>query len=401
MKSVAQPMTPSLPEAARFYLARERAKDASHPRVSGVDIRSACGLQSSMRRFVLLLAASLLAPALLACGPSPAATSATSNTSASAGSAGSAGSPAGAGGTGGAPAGGSAGASTASASGGSSTAGAAGSGPSNNGFPDHWDDGLSCGNTPDVAIWEYDEDTFILRQSLCTHFEGPFLYLLFGEDRVFLQDTGTGDADVAGAVSSVIAGWLAKKGKASIDLVVTHSHSHGDHTGGDGQLEGMPDTTVVGTSVNSVAGFFGIADWPTQIVGYDLGGRSLDIIPIPGHQNAHVAVYDRSRGLLLTGDSLYPGRLYVNDWNAYVASMKRLTDFTSAPDHPVTWVLGTHIEMTAAAGQDYAMGENKHPNEHVLQLTLSTLLELEQAVTALGDNNPQYQVHDDFIIYPL
>lgn len=272
--------------------------------------------------------------------------------------------------------------------------------PPNNGFPDHWPDGLACAAEPDVTVWEYDADTFILRQSLCSNFEGPFLYLLFGEDKAFLQDTGTGDVDVAGAVSGVIQGWLAKKGKASIDLVVTHSHGHGDHVGGDGQLAGLPGATVVGTSTGAVQGFFGIDAWPTQIVTYELGSRALDIVPIPGHQGAHIAVYDRSRGLLLTGDTLYPGRLYINNWPAYTASIQRLVDFAAAPDHPVTWVLGTHIEMTTTPGQDYAMGANKHAAEHPLQLTKDTLLELHQAVQAMG-GTPQYQKHDDFIIYPL
>lgn len=270
----------------------------------------------------------------------------------------------------------------------------------NNGFPDTWPDGVSCAGEPEITVWAYDDDTFILRQSLCTHFEGPFFYLLFGEDEVFLQDTGTGDVDLAAAVSGVISEWLVKKGKASIKLVVTHSHSHGDHTGGDGQFGGLPDTTVVGTAVNDVQQFFGISSWPTQIVTHDLGGRPLDILPIPGHQSAHVAVYDKSRGLLFTGDTLYPGRLYINDWSQYTESIQRLADFVAAPDHPVTWVLGTHIEMSTTPGDDYPMGADQHPNEHPLQLTKETLLELHQAVTDMG-GNPQYQVHDDFIIYPL
>ncbi len=272
--------------------------------------------------------------------------------------------------------------------------------PTNNGFPDSWPDGVSCAGEPEITVWAYDDDTFILRQSLCTHFEGPFLYLLFGEDEVFLQDTGTGDADLSAAVSDVISEWLVKKGKASIKLVVTHSHSHGDHTGGDGQFGGLPDTTVVGTAVNDVQQFFGISSWPTQIVTHDLGGRMLDIIPIPGHQSAHVAVYDGSRGLLLTGDTLYPGRLYIANWAQYADSIQRLADFVTAPEHPVTWVLGTHIEMSTTPGDDYPMGADQHPNEHPLQLTKETLLELHQAVTDMG-GSPQYQVHDDFIIYPL
>ena len=60
---------------------------------------------------------------------------------------------------------------------------------------------------------------------------------------------------------------------------------------------------------------------------YDLGDRVLDIIPIPGHQPAGIAIYDRRTAILLTGDTFYPGRLYVRDQAAYVRSIKRLVDF--------------------------------------------------------------------------
>ena len=42
-----------------------------------------------------------------------------------------------------------------------------------------------------------DANTFVLRQSMCTNYEGPFLYLLFGSEKVLLQDTGAGGVDVA------------------------------------------------------------------------------------------------------------------------------------------------------------------------------------------------------------
>ena len=35
------------------------------------------------------------------------------------------------------------------------------------------------------------------------------------------------------------------------------------------------------------------------------------MIPIPGHDVASIALYDRVTGNFMTGDSLYPGRLYV------------------------------------------------------------------------------------------
>jgi hydroxyacylglutathione hydrolase len=314
------------------------------------------------------------------------------------------GSGAGGAGTGGAGAQGGATTST-TASGGAGGSGAAGGGGSGGagpmvyGFPDAWPDGTNCGNEDPIFVWKYADDTFILRQSLCTSFEGPFLYLLFGDDKVLLEDTGDGGIPVQATVQGIIDEWLTANGKSSIELVVAHSHGHGDHVAGDGQFQGQPGTTVVGTSVNAVAQFFGIGSWPTQLVTYDLGNRVLDIVPIPGHQSAHIAIFDRRHSLFLTGDHLYPGRLYISDFTAYKASSQRMVDFVAAGSTP-TWVLGTHIEMTTTPMQDFGFGADQHPNEHELELLLAHLTELNDAVQAMGQN-AVYQEHDDFIVYPL
>ncbi len=278
-------------------------------------------------------------------------------------------------------------------------AGTGGSDPRNNGFPSAWPDGTNCAAEAPIFVWEFAEDTYILRQSLCTSFEGPFLYLLFGDEKVLLQDTGDGGIPVQSTVQGIIDGYLARKGLASLELVVTHSHGHGDHVGGDSQFQGAPGTTVVGASQSAVAQFFGISSWPTQAVTYDLGGRVLDVMAIPGHQSAHVALYDRRHDLLLTGDTLYPGRLYISDFPAYVASVGRLTSFVSA-GNDVAWVLGTHIEMTSTPGDDFPFGASQHPNERALELLDAHLFELEGAVQAMGQN-PVIETHDDFIVYPL
>ncbi len=283
--------------------------------------------------------------------------------------------------------------------GGANQGGSGGAPPAVNGLPTAWPDGTDCASEAPIFVWEYAEDTYILRQSLCTSFEGPFLYLLFGEDKVLLEDTGDGGIPLATTVQAVIDEVLAARGQASIELVVTHSHAHGDHVAGDAQMQGLPNTTVVGTSTAQVQSFFGFSNWPDETVSYDLGGRVVDVIPIPGHQQAHIALYDRRHQLLLTGDTLYPGRLYVQDFAEYVDSVERLTTFVGT-SNPVTWVLGTHIEMTTAPGQDFAFGAEEHPGEHALELELTHLLELEAAVQAMG-NSPQYEAHDDFIIYPL
>src|SRR5262249_51638211 len=155
---------------------------------------------------------------------------------------------------------------------------------------------------------------------------------------------------------------------------------------GDRQFISRPNTQVVGYAPSDVQAFFGIVNWPTEIVPFDLGGgRIVDVIPLPGHQDAHIALYDRRTGLLFTGDSLYPGRLYFppEAFPIYRASIQRLLVFTE--DKPVRHVLGTHIEMSAQPGIDFPPQATRHPNEHRLELARSHLVELGNALVAMGN----------------
>lgn len=232
-----------------------------------------------------------------------------------------------------------------------------------------------------------------------TSFEAPFLYLLFGKDRALLLDTGAGGLKIRPAIDAVVDQWLAAHHRKSIPLVVAHTHGHGDHHQGDAEFQDRPDTTVVGLTAPEVAAFFGLADWPNGVATFDLGKRALSILPSPGHHPSHIAVYDPKDRLLLSGDTLYPGRLNVpaNMFADYRASVDRIADFTKT--HPVRWVLGAHIEMTREPGKDYALAARSHPDEHALELPYSDLTELRSAVDAMGDA-ARRDVRPDFIVTP-
>ena len=261
-----------------------------------------------------------------------------------------------------------------------------------------WIDGTQSGE-PEMQVQRYDRDTFVIRQSVKTNFEAPFLYLLFGKDRALLLDTGAGGLKVRPTIDELIGQWLAEHRRTAIPLVVAHTHGHGDHHAGDSEFRDRPDTTVVGLTAPDVAAFFGIADWPRDIVKYDLGRRTLDVIPTPGHHPSHVMIYDERTRLLLSGDSLYPGRLYVptDQFAAFRDSIDRVVGFTKG--RRVAHVLGAHIEMTASPGQDFPDGAKTHPNERVLELPYADLLELQAALHAMGDT-ARRDVHSDFIVFP-
>jgi glyoxylase-like metal-dependent hydrolase (beta-lactamase superfamily II) len=259
---------------------------------------------------------------------------------------------------------------------------AAPAGPAGGHLPDNWyAGGADCGGRPAFRVASFNNDFFILRQPACTNYEKPFLYLLFGRDRALLFDTGAPTIDVATPVDTLIHQWAAHHGKSALGLVVAHSHAHGDHVAGDSQFVSRPGAMVVGRDTASVRAFFGIARWPTDVGAIDLGDRVLDVIPIPGHQPSSIALYDRRTGILLTGDTFYPGRLYVRDTAAYAASIDRLARFVRA--HRVTHMLGAHVEQSSTPYVDYPVGTKDQPHEHQLDLTPAQLFELDSAVQSM------------------
>lgn len=262
-----------------------------------------------------------------------------------------------------------------------------------------WIDGTATFE-PAMQVQAVDADTFVIRQSVRTNFEAPFLYLLFGTDRALLLDTGAGGLAVRPTVDRLIARWQAGHGGRPIRLIVAHSHGHGDHHAGDGEFRERPDTEVVGLAPAQVAAFFHLADWPRATAPYDLGHRVLDIIPTPGHEPAHIMVYDERTRLLLSGDMLYPGRLYVpiDRFGEFRDSADRLAAF--ARTHPIRALLGAHIEMTTTPGQDYPMRAASHPFEHPLPLPPAAIAELQQAVDNAAPI-PTIDRHADFIVYPI
>ncbi|WP_295630804.1 MBL fold metallo-hydrolase [Novosphingobium sp.] len=267
-------------------------------------------------------------------------------------------------------------------------------------FPEKWIDG-TLADEPVTQVQALDGDTFVIRQSIKTNFEAPFLYLLFGRDKVLLVDTGAKDGRIRPTVDRLVADWLAAHHRTSIPLVVAHSHSHGDHVAGDAAFRDRPGTTVVGLKPADVAAFFGIANWPQQIARFDLGGRVLNVIPTPGHQAAAAMYYDARLKILLSGDTLYPGRLYVpvNFMPDDRASLDRLAAF--AATHPIRAALGAHIEMTRTPGLDYGHEAPTHPDEHPLELPASTIAELKIGLKAPLDVPGKGQVHDHFIVMPV
>ena len=252
-----------------------------------------------------------------------------------------------------------------------------------------------CVTGPPFRSHEYNPTFIVIRQSGCTHYEKPFLYLLIGTEEALLLDTGAPGANLRPTIDALMQGRLTSGG-APLPLLVLHTHGHGDHVAGDAALATRPNTRLIAAQPAAIAQFFGLA-WPTGTASYELGNRTIDVVPIPGHEAAHIAVYDRRTGILLTGDTLYPGRLYVSAQQTYRESIDRLVDFTQSL--PIAHVFGAHIEQKTTPFLDYPVGTTQQPQEHVLELGRAHLLELHDALRQM----PGTMVRTwrrDFTIWP-
>jgi hydroxyacylglutathione hydrolase len=250
-----------------------------------------------------------------------------------------------------------------------------------------------------IQVVQYDPNTWILRQNKCVNYEAPFMFLFFGNKKALLMDTGATEEEstfpLYKTINGLIADWQMEHSK-KVELVVAHTHSHGDHWAGDIQFKNKPGVTVVGLTEENVHQFFNFVDWPVKSVEYDLGSRVVEIIPIPGHDKTSIAVYDSQSRLLLTGDTFYPGRLYVRDWDAFKRSIQRLVDFTAS--HKIDYLVGNHIEMSKTAGKDYPTGATYQPDEAPLPLSVKELKKLNGALIKM--DKPELKVFDKYIVVP-
>ena len=268
---------------------------------------------------------------------------------------------------------------------------------------------------PRIQVHHYDEHTVVLRQNMSVSFEAPFLFLLFGNDRALLLDTGAtadpGLFPLRETVDGLVAAWLDAHPREGYELVVAHSHGHGDHVAGDAQFADRPATTVVPRDADAVRSFFGFGpgsnsgsgsgsgsdeDWAGRTVRFDLGGRVLEILGSPGHHKAAVSVYDPWSGILLTGDTVLPGRLFAFDFAAYLATLDHLVAF--AATRPVTHVLGCHVEMADEPGRVYPQGSLHHPHERAPEMPPGHLTTVRDAASSVA-GTPGVHRFDDFVIY--
>lgn len=194
------------------------------------------------------------------------------------------------------------------------------------------------------TIDQVDENTYILSEY--RHWEETHCYLLIGDDRALLIDTGLGICNIDEAV--------CKLTEKPITAVATHIHW--DHIGGH---QYFPDFYAHKAELNWLQGAFPLPletirtmvldrcdppedfdihtytffqGTPTRLLGdgdtIDLGGRVIQALHTPGHSPGHLCFWEAERGYLFAGDLVYKDTLFAyypsTDPERYLASLEKI-----------------------------------------------------------------------------
>lgn len=234
---------------------------------------------------------------------------------------------------------------------------------------------------PPLEVHQYDPRTFVLREGLCSTWEAPFMYLLLGDSKALLIDTGDVADPKQMPLAQTVLQLASRYGSPALPLLVVHTHRHLDHRAADPQFAHLPNVRLVGYDLVSVQQYFGFTRWPQGRAEIDLGHRIVDVLPAPGHQATHLVFYDRSTALLFSGDFMMPGRLLIDDSAADLASARRVAQFVL--NRPVSAVLGGHVEEDVD-GRLFPWESTFHPRERDLPMGKADLLALPAVVAAFN-----------------
>lgn len=146
------------------------------------------------------------------------------------------------------------------------------------------------------------EDTYLITGGTI----GCDCYLLVGSSEALMVDAGCPEGDIRAFAQS-----LTEKPVRA----VVNTHSHFDHTGGNGYFERVLASPRAIPSLKNTMGEpperYPLDYTPTPVMDWDLldpGGRPLRILELGSHSPGSLAVLDESRRLLFCGDEVDSGQ---------------------------------------------------------------------------------------------
>ncbi|TEU10910.1 MBL fold metallo-hydrolase [Candidatus Bathyarchaeota archaeon] len=238
---------------------------------------------------------------------------------------------------------------------------------------------------PWFEVYELPSEVYALYEP--GQFEEVISYLVQGEERAALVDTGNGIGDIKGLVEEL----------TDLPVTVVNTHAHGDHIGMNHAFEEVAimdtpfsrEVSRQGRSHESMAHFleegmvwkplpdgfdpanyhvspFEVTRWLRDGDEIDLGGRRLEAIHTPGHSPDSACLLDRGAGLFWTGDIFYNAPLYVyaanTDLDQFVESYGKMVDLFPhydrlLPSHNETWVEKGILRRVLEAARSIRAGE--------------------------------------------
>jgi len=163
------------------------------------------------------------------------------------------------------------------------------------------------------------------------------VFLLAGAEKALLVDSGHGSGDLAGTVA----------GLTSLPVMLVNTHADYDHIGGNAQFEKafMHPSEFARyrselTGSNPASGKEPAVSplWEGDVI--DLGGRSFQVLLIPGHTPGSIALLDAENRILLGGDSILDDKIaMIGQWrnfDAYISSLEKLISLRSRFDKVYT-----------------------------------------------------------------
>jgi len=151
------------------------------------------------------------------------------------------------------------------------------------------------------------------------------LFLFAGTEKALLVDSGLGSGDLKETISKL----------TKLPVMLVNTHADYDHISGNAQFDKVfmhpaefarYKTELVDWNVSVGESHEVEPLWEGDVI--DIGGRSFEVVLIPGHTPGSIALLDRENRILLGGDSILADRIaMVNPWrdfDAYIFSIKKL-----------------------------------------------------------------------------
>lgn len=237
------------------------------------------------------------------------------------------------------------------------------------------------------TVERIDNQTFAISEY--KHWEETHCYLLCGQEKALLIDTGLGVSDIRKIVDSL----------TGLPVLVATTHVHWDHIGGHRYFENIavhelekdwlsvkfpiplqavknnltkfPCDFPAEFDIDTYRVFRGMpqrvlrdGDW------LDLGSRKIQVVHTPGHSPGHCCFYEPGRNYLFSGDLIYKGCLYAfyptTDPQLFYHSVKRVQEYIISrilPGHHQLSIPGSLIdEIEAGFAQIERSGKLKQGN---------------------------------------